>query len=89
MSEVSPPRPQRCYTLSIEIGGDTWDDVIGQLRHLAEHIEDHGPECKSVGGSPSSGHVLTITHRPEQTHEKYIAELDAYIAARDKENAND
>lgn len=75
-------RPQRAYTLSIEIGADTWNDVVRDLRELAGHVEDHGPTCSSVSGSPSCGHVVTVTHRPDMTHDRYMAELEVYLADR-------
>jgi hypothetical protein len=75
-------RPQRAYTLSIEIGADTWDDVVRDLRELAGHVPDHGPTCASVSGSPSGGHIVTVKHRPDMTHDRYMAELEAYLATR-------
>jgi hypothetical protein len=75
-------RPHRAYELDIHIGGDTWDEVIWNLHELANHIPDHGPACSSVSGSPSGGHSVTVTHRPEMTHEKYIEALEAYLESR-------
>lgn len=75
-------RPKRCYTLTIEIGADTWQDVVHDLLDLARHIPDHGPACSSVMGGPSGGHIVTVEHRPEQTHERYIEQLNAYLEQR-------
>lgn len=75
-------RPKRRYTLTIEIGADTWDDVIDDLRHTSQHIEDHGPSCQSVMGGSCGGHIVTVLQNPEMTHEKYMAELDAYLHHR-------
>ena len=74
-------RPRRRYTLTIEIGADTWDDVIHDLRHTARHVEDHGPACQSVMGGPSGGHIVTVLHNPEMTHDRYMAELETYLTA--------
>jgi len=82
-----PERPHRAYELDIHIGGDTWKDVMHDLRHLSQHIEDHGEKCQSVMGGPSCGHAVTSIVRPEMTHEKYIADLDAYLQAKEPPHA--
>lgn len=74
-------RPHRAFELEIRIGGDTWEDVIHHVRDLLPHIEDHGTACNSVSGSPSAYHSVNIVHRPEMTHERFIEELDAHVAA--------
>lgn len=89
MTPTDPPEtgegaalPSRRFELMIRISGDEWIDVIRDLEELALHIEQHGPECSSVSGGYSSGHTVTVVERPEQTREKYHAELDAYLARR-------
>lgn len=76
-------KPHRRYTLSIEIGADEWAGVVADLQHLASHIADHGEKCSSVMGGPSCGHIVDIRIDPEMTHERYMAELDAYLEQRD------
>lgn len=76
-------RPRRRYTLQIEIGADTWDAVIGDLHYLAGHIEQHGPACSGVMGGSDVGHTVTAIEDPQQTHERYFEQLDAWIAAWD------
>lgn len=85
MSNAEPARPRRAFVLEIEIGGDTWDDVMRNFHELAEHIPEHGPECSSVSGSPSCGHHVIVTHSPEMTHERYIQDLEAWIAWREQQ----
>ena len=80
-------RPQRCYTLDISIGADDWQGVVDDLRHLTSHIEDCGPKCSSVMGGSSSGYTVTVTHRPDMTHDKYFEELNKYLDARDAEHS--
>lgn len=75
--------PKRAFELTIKIGGDTWEDVIHNVRDLLPHIEEHGQSCNSVSGSPSCGHIVDIQLHPEMTHERYHEELQAYIAFRD------
>lgn len=75
-------RPKRAYTVDIHIGGDTWKDVMTDINHIAYEFEARGDEYQSVMGGSSSGHIVTVTHRPEMTHEKYVAELDVYLRSR-------
>lgn len=70
-------KPSRAFELRIAVGGDTWDDIVRELRFLLPHVEAHGQACNSVSGSPSSNHLVTIVHRPEMTHERYMADLEA------------
>lgn len=80
-------RPHRAYELDIHIGGDTWEDVMRNFRELADHIPEHGPACSSVSGSPSCGHTVNVTHRPEMTNDRYFRELDAWMDWRNPRNA--
>lgn len=73
--------PKRRFTVTIEAGGDTWQDIAMTLRDLLPHIEEHGPKCDSVGGGVSSGHWVHVVERPEMTPERYHEELDAFLAA--------
>lgn len=84
---VSSERPMRCFEVTITVGGDTWEDVRWQLQGILPHIEDHGPDCKSVSGSPTSNHVVHVVHNPEMTNEKYFAAIEAWRSLRDKEKA--
>jgi hypothetical protein len=71
--------PKRRFELEIIVSGDSWDDVIFNLKDLVPHVIDHGPECRSISGSPSSSHCVTVTERPDMTHEKYFEQIDEYL----------
>lgn len=72
-------RPHRTFELDVHVDGDLWDDVIRELHHLARHIEQHGPECSSVGGGYSTGHIVRIRHDPEMTGDRYRDLLEKYL----------
>lgn len=74
--------PKRRFEVQIVIGGDTWPDVLDRLQDLLLHIGDHGPACSSVSGGYVSGHWVQVTEHPEMTHDRYVAELDAYLDSR-------
>lgn len=64
-------RPQRRYKVTITIQGDTWEDAMRELRGIARHVEDHGPECQQVSGGYSTGSIVDVEFDPEMTGDKY------------------
>lgn len=74
--------PRRKYELRVGISGDTWDDVIHELRRVADHIEEHGETCNLSSGGPTCGAWVTNAVDPEMTHERYFEELKVWCAER-------
>lgn len=74
--------PNRCYTIDVSVGGDTWDDAVRELLRVAEHVEQHGPECNETSGGPVAGSHVTIAHRPEMTHDAYFEAIERWREAR-------
>lgn len=72
--------PKRCYQLKINVGGDTWEDVIWQLKDLVDHVIDHGPECQMVSGGCNAGWNIEVEHRPDMTNAKYFEALGNWRA---------
>jgi hypothetical protein len=77
--------PKRRFEIIVSLSADDWQTAKRELADLAEHIADHGPECTSVSGGPSSGHFVVVTERPEQTHEKWEGELELFLAELEAE----
>ncbi len=74
--KTKPPKP--AYTVEISVGGCEWERVAAELLRAAEHVVEHGPDCRSVwGGAGTHGHVH-ITRR-DVTPEQYNAELSAWF----------
>lgn len=67
----------------IRVSGDTPEDVGRELDELARHIPDHLPQCNSVGGGVSSGHIVEVIEDPTMTKEKYFVELEKFLGARE------
>lgn len=82
MGPLQVNAPKRRFTIDISIGADDWDTARRELLEVADHIAQHGPECSSVSGGYSAGHAVTITERPEMTHDSYFEALEAYLAGR-------
>lgn len=75
-------KPSRRFEVTIRVSGDTWDGTLAEIDRLAEHVRDHGSKCDQVSGGYSTGSWVQITERPEMTHDRFVADLDAYLAAR-------
>lgn len=71
-----PKPPQRCFVLTVKIGGDTWGDVASELARISEHVLDHGQECQLVSGGCSSGAIVTVDHNPSMTRDKYFEAIE-------------
>lgn len=81
--------PKRRFEIRLTVSGDDWPTTMRELSQLVDHVDDHGPECTSVSGSPASGHIVTVHHDASQTHERYHEQLRAYLAAKCAARAND
>lgn len=74
-----PTPPRRAFELDIKMTGDTWKDVIRELRDLVIHIEQHGTACTSVSGGYSTSHTVQVRVDESITHESFAAELEEYL----------
>lgn len=84
-----PERPRRTFELDLHVDGDSWKDVLRELLYLAHHIEEHGPECTSVGGGYSTGHRVKVRHDPEMTGDLFREHLAVYLARLDALGENE
>lgn len=71
--------PRRAHQLAVQVGADTVEDLAWSLRRLAEGVE-RGELTRGCSGGPSCGWTYEYRHDPEMTHERYFAEVDAYLA---------
>lgn len=77
--------PRRAYVLTIKVDGHAWDDAMREMEEMFWHVRDHGPECSSVGGGGSAGHVVTVNHDPSITPERHGEWLNEWLDARKDE----
>jgi hypothetical protein len=74
-----PIPPKRRFEVRLDIGGDSWDDILEQVDFLGIHLAgENGPKCNSVMGGNSSSHVVVVVERPDVTPDKYRAALLEY-----------
>ena len=72
-------KPHRAHTLALEIGADTLDDLAYALKAIREDVL-RGQLSVGCSGSPSVGWTHNYHHDPEMTHERYFADIDAWLA---------
>jgi hypothetical protein len=70
--------PERAHTIILKAGGDTAQELAWELRSLADRIE-RGELTVGAGGGPSAGSTYSYRVAPEQTHQKYFQEIDAWL----------
>lgn len=76
----TPPAPRRAYHLTIDVGADTFNDLIDLLHHIEYTL--HAGSTNVTSGGYASGGMWTLTHDPEMTHDRYAAACAEWLAAR-------
>lgn len=72
-------KPTRAHRLTLALEADDLGELASQLINIA-HRAERGELSSGVSGSPSSGYVYELLSNPEQTHDKYFAEVQDYLA---------
>lgn len=86
VAETLQAKPQRRHRVVIDVHGDDIPALQDAVAEYAKSVAE-GRFGQSCFGGSSSGGWLFYTEIPEQTHEKYIEEINAWNAARDAEKA--
>jgi hypothetical protein len=78
--------PKRRFVLKIEIGADTWNNVLDDLHDIVCNLEDADSPAvyKSCMGGVSVGHLVEVNEDPSMTQERYFQELETYLSALEK-----
>lgn len=83
-------KPHRRFVLKLEIGGDTWRDVLGELNHRLFTLETEQPKYgpdkgwNGASGGPGSGSSTEVMVDHEMTHERYFEQIQKYLAEREQ-----
>lgn len=77
---MSHPTILRAHSIVLIAGADTKRDLARELRHMADLIER---EQLTVGcsGGPSAGTTYSYRVSPEQTHDRYFEQVNAWLDA--------
>ena len=84
-------KPRRAYELTLTLGADTYEELVRALEGLALDLALYPSDAAHrpmASGSPSAGYSATVTHDPEWTHERYHAEVEAYLKMKRGNDAN-
>jgi len=72
--------PERAHTVIVKAGADTASDLAWELRRLADQIE-RGQLTVGCSGAPSGGSEYSYRIAPEQTHDAYFQQVNAWLAS--------
>ncbi len=81
--DISRP-PRRAFELQIRISADDWARAMDELEFLTGELQARGPDCESIAGGASSGHIVEVEENnisPEEFQER----LKAWSLERRKE----
>ncbi len=81
---MTPAAPKRRFFLTLQWGADSRDSLAHALRHVAFEIASESSSGHVTSGAPSDGGHYDLHENPDMTHERYIEEINAWLA---KENA--
>lgn len=81
-------QPKRRYVMKLEIGADTFRDLLGRLNSIQFDLEraiegELDRDYSAVSGGYDAGWVLGIKFDPTMDHDRYVEVLNAYLAERD------
>lgn len=80
--------PQRAHTFIARLGGDTADDLARLLEHLAFQIRA-GKLSVGCTGAPNDGGEYSYRVAPEQTHDQYFRDVEAWLTERKEAASSD
>lgn len=79
--------PRRAHSLVGKIEGDTKEDLAHNLEHLAFLIRTDQLQGPSLSGSSSGNHIVDYYRDEKMTHERYFAEINAWLEERRRQDA--
>lgn len=80
-NDTKPKPPKSRFDLTVHISAETWDEVVRDIKEIADHIKRHGVKCDMAHGGPTHGYSVQIEEDPEMTHDKYHELLQKYLNA--------
>lgn len=75
MKEVEAPK--RAYSIEIEVGADTKQDLIGQIKEIIRRLEEGS--IQGVTGGYSVGSHFKLTVDENMTHDKYFEQNERWL----------
>ena len=75
------PRPRRRHRVVIDVHADTLDGLKSAIENWLDELHEEIPRQSELGGA-SCGATFTHTIDTEQTHDRYAAQLDAWLEAK-------
>lgn len=75
-------KPKRRIQLNIDIGADSIDAAIHDLKQIIFEMTVRGEDnMNTVSGGYSSGNTVRLIVNPDVDHDSYVEELNKYLDA--------
>lgn len=79
-------KPHRRYQLTLDIGADSYDELLYAIHAFADHMDMNYPaldhNTNGASGGVSTGYSYEVKVDTDMTHERWYEELQAYLKAR-------
>lgn len=83
--------PKRRFALSLELGADTFEELVNALENFAYHTAVNLPTVATdnphgwngASGGPASGYSYALRIDESIDHDKYMEAIEAWKATRD------
>jgi hypothetical protein len=72
-------QPVMAHSLLLEVEADNVKELANVLHRIAKDLALNGPTESVICGGYDYGYMLKYKHDPEMTHDKFYAELEAFM----------
>ncbi|RIL03113.1 MAG: hypothetical protein DCC71_15390 [Proteobacteria bacterium] len=77
--------PKHTFELTLHVGACDWPSVVREVQRLAEHVEEHGPDCNMSSGGYGVGSYVSVEHQPDVTLESFVEAVEQWrLSQRDE-----
>ncbi len=73
--------PMRQYRLTLKLDANSLSELADALFNLSHRVET-GEMTAGMSGGVGSGYLYELLHDPEQTHDKYYADIREYLGKK-------
>ena len=86
VAEATTGKPlKRRHVVKINLQADDWDSMLRALNNIIYDLSTYEPgKVRLTSGGPDYGYIVNDEYYPEQTHEHYFEEIEAYLEKTNK-----
>ena len=76
---ISTVKIERRHVVTLELQGDTWDEVTNALAIVVKELQPEGPPRNMTSGGVGAGFILFTRENKDQTHDRYVEQLRDFL----------